>query len=174
MVSGDADGNQPTQFAHVRNKVAFTGTTVFNIADSPRLSDEEKARYSRSAILLPHVSVEMGSFDQPAGDGEVLELSGTIVAGLIDMRGQVTVNGSVITTFEPISGVSPVVGDTSPQFNTTLGYFSLDQGDYESELPAAGLGKITITYDPSLALPDGIDGPIELKPIVSTYSEGGR
>ncbi len=174
VVSGDADGNQPTQFAHVRNKVTFTGRTIFNIEDSVRLSDEDKARYKRSAILLPHVSVEMGSFDRPADDGEVLTLSGTIVAGLIDMRGQITVNGSVITTFEPVSGVSPVVGDTSPQFNTTLGYFSLDQGDYESELPSAGLGRISITYDPTLALPDGIDGPIELKPIVATYSEGGR
>jgi hypothetical protein len=174
VVSGDADGYQPTQFAHVRNKVTFTGNTIFNIENAPTLSDELKEKYSRSAILLPHVSVEMGTFVDPYSGGETVELSGTIVAGLIDMRGQVDINGSVITTFEPISGVAPVIGNSSPQFNTTLGYFSSDAGDFEAELPTTGMGKISITYDPTLALPDGINGPIEIVPIASTYEEGGK
>jgi len=172
VVSGALDGSQPTQFTHVRNKVTFTGDTKFDFDAVP--DDDDKALFERSSLLLPHVSVEMGSFLDGASSSEVLELSGAIVAGLIDMRGQIKISGTLITTFEPISGVSPVKGDTAPQFNTTLGYFSQGQGDLEAELPTTGLGNIRLVYDPTLALPDGIDGPIELKPLIGTYRESGR
>ncbi len=174
IVSGDRHGKQPKQYTHVRNKLTFTGNTRFDLS---KLSDDDanKKLFLRSSLLVPHMSVEMGSFDKPANDGETLELHGAVVAGLIDMRGQITINGTLISTFEPISGEAPVLGDTSPQFNTTLGYFTDGAGDLESkDLPAAGLGKILIRYDPTVALPDGIDGPIDLKPIRATYHEGGR
>jgi len=173
VVSGSSDGTaQPTQYTHVRNKLAFTGTTKFELDKVS--DDDERTLFERSALLLPHMSVEMGSFSSPADAGETLELSGAIVAGLLDMRGQVNLRGTIVTTFEPVSGVAPVQGDTSPQFNTTLGYFSEGQGDLEADLPGVGLGKITVTYDPSLALPDGIDGPVEMTPIIATYTEGGK
>jgi hypothetical protein len=172
IVSGATDGDQPDQYTHVRNKVTFTGNTRF---DFDAVTDEEdKALYQRSSLLLPHVSVEMGSFDDAYSSSETLELSGAVVAGLIDIRGQVRINGTLITTFLPVSGVTPVKGDTAPQFNTTLGYFAQSEGDLEAELPGTGLGKVTITYDPTLALPDGILGPIELKPITETYYESGK
>lgn len=88
------------------------------------------------------------------------------------MRGQVKINGTLLTTYEPKSGEMPVLGDTSPQFNTTLGYFPSSEGDLESELPANGVGVIQLRYDPNLALPDGILGPIDLTPVVATYFEG--
>ena len=160
-------------YTHVRNKIAFTGTTRFDIDGSVTLTDTEKALYRRSTILTPHYSVEMGSFTAPADPGETVELSGTIVAGVLDMRGQVKVNGTILTTFEPQSDVAPVIGATSPQFNTTLGYFSSDDGDVEAELPAEGVGVIQVTYDPTMAMPDGITAPIELKAHAETYYEGG-
>lgn len=172
VVSGDNNGNQPTQFTHVRNKVTFTGTTRFDFDKAP--NEELKTLYKRSSLLLPHMSVEMGSFEEGDSSSETLELSGAVVAGLIDMRGQINIRGTLITTFEPISGQAPVKGDTSPQFNTTLGYFSQGQGDLEAALPSGGLGKIKLTYDPTLALPDGIDGPLELRPLIQTYHETGR
>ena len=138
------------------------------------LSDEEKTLYKRSALLLPNFSVEMGSFDEAYANTETLELSGTIVAGLIDMRGQINVHGTVVTTFEPQSNSGPVIGNTSPQFNTTLGYFDAASGDLEAELPTIGLGKISLRYDETLPLPDGIDGPITLMPLQATFTEGGK
>lgn len=161
----------PQQYTHVRNKIAFTGNTQFEIEDSARLTDEEKALYKRSTLLLPHYSVEMGTFNEPLS-GESVNLSGTIVAGLIDMRGRVKVNGTILTTFEPKSNEGPVLGETSPQFNTTLGYFPSAAGDLEAELPPEGVGVIQVRYDPTLPLPDGILGPIELRPLTATYSEG--
>lgn len=163
----------PLEFTHVRNKLSFTGTTRWFVDGSPYLDNEEKERYRRSAILAPHYSVEMGSFDAPADPNETITLTGTLVAGLIDMRGQVEVYGTVLTTFSPQSNTGPVLGDTSPQFNTTLGYFSSSAGDLEAELPTGGMGRIKLIYDPELPLPDGINGPIEVLPQWSTYSEGG-
>jgi hypothetical protein len=178
IVSGNMVGGnsvQPMEFTHVRNKVAFTGNTDFNIRESTELSEAEKDLYERSTLLLPHFSVEMGSFDEAYASTETVNLSGTIVAGLIDMRGQIKVKGTVVTTFEPQSDTGPVIGSTSPQFNTTLGYFEKTDGDMEvKDLPSVGLGKIHLKYDPTIALPDGIDGPITIVPIHTTYVEGGK
>ena len=164
--------SSPDEFTHVRNKMAFTGTTRFDL-DSGSLSQEEQNLFRRSTLLSPHYSVEMGTFVDPAAAGKTVELSGTIVAGVLDMRGQVKVNGTILTTFEPASNKGPVIGETSPQFNTTLGYFSSTAGDLEAEIPASGVGVIQIRYDPTLSLPDGILGPIEIQPMVATYFESG-
>ena len=163
----------PKEFTHVRNKVTFTGTTRFKIDDSTHLDANEKALYKRSTILMPQYSVEMGTFVNPFDSTETVKLTGTIVAGLIDMRGQVKVTGTILTTFEPKSNTGPVLGETSPQFNTTLGYFPSADGDLESELPANGVGVIHVKYDPTIPLPDGILGPISLDPVLSTWTEGG-
>ena len=113
----------------------------------------------------------MGTFISPSDSNETIHLSGTIVTGILDMRGQVKINGSIVTTFEPQAGVSPVMGDTSPQFNTTLGYFPSSDGDLEAELPINGIGVIQVRYDPTIPMPDGIIGPIELTPVMATYFE---
>jgi len=165
--------DSPEEFTHTRNKLSFTGTTKFDAENSPNLTEAEKQLFKRSTILAPHYSVEMGTFIAPHDAQEKVELSGTIVAGLIDMRGQVKVNGTILTTFEPTSNTGPVLGDTSPQFNTTLGYFGSADGDLETELPTTGVGVIQIRYDPTIPLPDGINGPIEITPVMTTYTEGG-
>ena len=156
------------------NKLAFTGATRFNIDNSNNLTADEKSLYKRSTILAPQYSIDMGTFIAPDNSQETVQLSGTIVAGLIDMRGQVQVTGSILTTFLPQSNTGPVLGLTSPQFNTTLGYFASSDGDLEAELPATGLGLIRIKYDPSLALPDGILGPIQITANRATLFRGGR
>jgi hypothetical protein len=170
---GSVVTDAPDEFTQTRNKLAFTGKTKFVIDDSTVLTDSEKVLFKRSTILAPHYSVELGTFVNPYDSNEVVNLTGTIVAGLIDMRGQVKVTGTIITTFEPKADTGPVLGETSPQFNTTLGYFPSSAGDLESELPANGIGVIHIKYDPTIPLPDGILGPISLEPMMSTWFEGG-
>lgn len=163
----------PSAFTHARNKINFTGRTRFNIDNSANLSASQKTLFKRSTILAPHYSVEMGTFVNPSDANETVQLSGTIVAGVIDLRGQVEVTGTILTTFEPISGQTPVPANASPQFNTTLGYFSSTGGDLEAEIPAIGVGVIKVRYDPTIPLPDGILGPIEVLPVMATYFEGG-
>ncbi len=164
----------PTEYTHVRNKVTFTGNSGFNIDGSAELSNAEKNLYKRSSLLAPQYSIEMGTFVSPYDSNEVIKLSGTIVAGLIDMRGQVEIDGQLLTTFEPKANTGPVIGDTSPQFNTTLGYFSASDGDLETEPPQNGLGVIKVRYNKNLPLPDGILGPVEAVPLWDTYFEGGK
>ncbi|MEE9404738.1 MAG: hypothetical protein V3V20_07585 [Algisphaera sp.] len=175
IASGTQLGEQPEAYTHVRNKVTFTGRTKF---DHEAVTDPEKRRfYERSSLLLPHISVELGSFDEGYSSDEVIDLTGAIVAGVIDMRGQVSIRGTLIATFFPIEGQAPVEEGNTPNFNVTLGYFSQDAGDLEAASgPRAsqGLGKIRIVYDPSLALPDGINSPIEIRPLRGSYSEGAR
>lgn len=164
----------PDEYTHVRNKVTFTGNSGFDIDNSTQLSEAEKMLYKRSSLLAPQYSIEMGTFISPYDSTEVIQLSGTIVAGLIDMRGQVNIDGQLLTTFEPVSNIGPVLGDTSPQFNTTLGYFGAADGDLETELPENGLGVIHVRYNKDLPLPDGILGPVEAVPLWGTYFEGGK
>lgn len=159
------------EYTHVRNKIAFTGTTRFEVDDSTSLTPEEKRLYKRSAMLLPSYSVELGTFLDPAAASETVRLTGTIVAGIIDMRGQVQIEGTILTTFEPQSDTGPVLGQTSPNFNTTLGYFPSTGGDLEAELPGAALGVIQLRYNEDIPLPDGILGPIEMRPVAATYFE---
>jgi len=170
--NGSIVTQSPNEYTHVRNKLTFTGTTRF-ILESPLTAAEIKL-FRRSTLLAPHFSVEMGTFIAPEDSLETVELSGTIVAGLLDMRGQVKIVGTLLTTFEPVSNTGPVLGDTSPQFNTTLGYFSKASGDLESEIPVSGLGVIQVRYDPTLPLPDGILGNIDITPSLATYREGGQ
>ena len=170
---GSVVSDSPPAYTHVRNKVAFTGETRFDIQGSTNLNDTEKALYQRSTILTPHYSIEMGTFDDPTNIAENVELTGTIVAGVLDMRGRIKIEGTILTTFEPVANQAPLVDTNTAQFNTTLGYFGSDSGDLEAELPGAGLGMIQLTYDESLALPDGINSAIEIRPVASTYYEGG-
>ncbi len=170
VFQGAIVSSTPQDFSHIRNKLTFTGTTRFDL-DAVTDPDDKKL-FQRSTLLTPNFSIEMGTFQDPQDAGETVQLSGTIVAGVLDMRGQVKINGTILTTFLPQANTSPVLGDTSPNFNTTLGYFPSSSGDLEAELPANGMGVIQVRYDPTLPLPDGILGPIELKADYATYFEG--
>jgi hypothetical protein len=163
----------PDAFSHVRNKLQFTGDTRFDL-DAPGMSAEQKTLYEKSTILAPQYSLDIGTFTQPASGTEVTHLEGTIVAGVLDVRGQAEINGSIITTFEPTPGEGVLTEGGNPaNFNTTLGYFESTAGDSEAELPNGGYGKIIIRYDPYRPMPDGIRGPIEVKADMATYFEGG-
>ncbi len=163
----------PGEFTHARNKITFTGKTKFDIENSTALTQSEKTLYKRSTIMTPHYSVEMGTFIDPSNALENVQLTGTIVAGVIDLRGNINVEGTILTTFEPQSNTGPVIGETSPQFNTTLGYFPSSAGDMEAELPIGGLGKVQVRYNPTIPMPDGITGPISMTPNYVTYTETG-
>lgn len=169
---GMVASTSPDSFTHVRNKVQFTGTTKFDL-NSNNLNTTQKQMFKKSTLLMPQYSVEMGTFVNPGSTLENVQLDGTIVAGVFDIRGNATIDGSIITTFEPEPGTGPLsYGGTPAGFNTTFGYFESEAGDGESELPTLGRGKIIIRYDPDRGLPDGILGPIEVRADPDTWFEG--
>ncbi len=182
IVSDPAD-----ELTHVRNKLQFTGNTRFTLdpaeIENSNLEplEKEAARESfnnsydqlrRSSLLAPNFSVDVGNFENAE---EEVSMQGTIVAGVLDVRGRAEIIGALLMTFKPVIGQGPLFyGGLASAFNTTLGYFSVDEGDGEGmdPDPEVGFGNIYLKYDPDIPMPDGINAPIKAVPVKGTYVEG--
>ena len=80
-------------------------------------------------------------------------------------------------TFRPTEGVGPLFyGGSTDQFNTTIGYFGPLDGDLEGLDPTSenfeGFGEISLRYNSTAKLPDGIPWPISIEALPTTYTEG--
>ncbi|MFM7050647.1 MAG: hypothetical protein ACKOYN_00735 [Planctomycetota bacterium] len=200
---GSIAGDTPREFTHWRNKIQITGPTrFFSDPNDPELQTAELAPlrdimlgYSdakldliqRSSILMPGWSVDVGNFrneleTDPNGGSSLyrprVNLKGTCVAGVLDIRGTADVLGTLLMTFRPIPGQGALYYNGQPAlFNTTLGYFGPLDGDGEGQTPDQagfdGYGEIRLRYDPNAKLPDGIPWPITVEPKSNSYREGG-
>ena len=147
---GPIASNYATAYTHFTNSWEFTGATMFdNKVDQT------------ATLVAPQTNIEMGSFTDPKAAPSTL--IGVVVAGNIDIRGTSVVDGSIIVT-----------GDGAG--NTTLGYFGPSDGDTNPvALPeTGGYGMLSIHYNPYRTLPDGINLPVFVRPMVDTYREGTR
>ncbi len=198
---GSIAGDRPDEYTHWRNKVQITGQTRFYIdSEDPDLLEEiddgvvgalgwqntlegmdaaDVVELSKSSLLMAGWSVDVGNFtnDQNADPDLTpkVKLKGTIIAGILDIRGTADVFGTLLMTFRPTSGAGPLFyGGLPDAFNTTIGYFGPSDGDGEGvDDPAFGFGEITLRYDPNAMLPDGIPWPIQINSEPLTYVEGG-
>jgi hypothetical protein len=194
---GSIAGVKPTEYTHWRNKIQLTGETRFYVdADDPDLDEQVDkdaiideisamdeaflAELRKSSILMPGWSADMGNFtnDQAVDpdDTPKVKLKGTIVAGILDIRGTADLFGTLLMTFRPTADEGPLFyGGLTDAFNTTIGYFGPSDGDGEGDDDAAafGFGEITLRYNPEALLPDGIPWPITIETEPITYTEGG-
>ena len=195
---GSIAGDKPDEFTHWRNKVQITGETRFYIdPEDPDLLKEiadghpnapgwqntlegmdaaDIEELSKSSLLMPGWSIDVGNFTNELATK--VKLKGTIVAGILDVRGTADVFGTLLMTFRPIAGAGPLFyGGLPDAFNTTIGYFGPSDGDGEGVDPDDatfnGFGEITLRYDPNAMLPDGIPWPIQINSEPLTYVEGG-
>ncbi|MBT4768698.1 MAG: hypothetical protein HOO04_10095 [Phycisphaerae bacterium] len=190
---GTLAGDRPLEYTHWRNKVQLTGNTRFFIdpEDEDMLAEPDAAvlqglllampeanreEMAKTSMMLPGWSVDVGNFDSDTTTK--VKLSGTIVTGLIDVRGSADIHGTLLTTFRPVESQGPLAyGGTPDAFNTTLGYFGNDDGDMEgvdvNDPGFGGFGQITIRYDEDAKLPDGIPWPLQTSPQSVTWYEGG-
>jgi hypothetical protein len=195
---GSLAADTPGEYTHWRNKVQMTGNTRFYLdpADEDLAAQEDgddletlledidegdREMMARSQLMMPGWSVDVGNFaNEQAVDPEDtprVNLRGTIIAGILDVRGTADVHGTLLMTFRPVNGQGPLFYDGQPDmFNTTVGYFGPDDGDGEGTLPGddtfEGFGEITLRYDPDAKLPDGIPWPISMEAMPETYIEG--
>lgn len=142
---GSIVSDASTTYTHPRNKMQFTGGTKFvpkhpdsALASNPTYIPDtaDLAAIARSSMMLPNYSVDIGSFNSPPTQD--VRLKGAIIAGILDIRGNASIDGALLMTYKPVVGEGPLrdplgnpIGNPAG-FNTTLGYFGPDDGDLES------------------------------------------
>ncbi|MBS0198583.1 MAG: hypothetical protein JSR77_17675 [Planctomycetes bacterium] len=144
---GSIVSDAPQNYTQSRNKMQFTGKTRFvsahpdhpdDAAYNPQSAD--KAEIAKSSMMLPGYSVDLGSFNSPPEQN--LQLKGAIIAGVMDVRGNASIDGALLMTFSPTLGQAPLIDANGNAmgnpagFNTTLGYFGPTDGDSESLDPS--------------------------------------
>jgi hypothetical protein len=192
---GSIAGDRPAEYNHWRNKIQITGTgtrfftdpndaDILAEADASALisalnsiSQTDREELKKSSILMPGWSFDVGNFNNETAAGATkLKLKGTIIAGILDIRGTVDVHGTLLMTYRPTASDGPLFyGGLPDAFNTTIGYFEPEAGGLEGkpleEIQAQGFGEITLRYNPDALLPDGIPWPITISAQPETYNE---
>lgn len=158
---GSIVSDTPVEYTQVRNKLQFTGATRFTTVhpdepDNSHLNPDENDMdtIQTSSMMLPNYSVDLGTFNSPPEQN--ITLQGAIIAGVLDARGNTTIDGALLLTFDPTHGEGPLldvfgnpIGNPAG-FNASLGYFGSADGDYESidpnDLPIVN-GERIVGYD---------------------------
>lgn len=140
----------PEVFKWRENCLYFTGEAKFN-----NTSDIPEA-----AILAPHFNVNLGNTNPEKSDNNVI--TGAIVGGIVDVRGNAQIYGTIISMCDATGWSSGYV--------TNIGA-TLGDGGSETTEPG-DVGRIKITPNPDQMLPSGIASPIVIQPLQSSYYEG--
>lgn len=132
------------------NCLYFTGAASFN----------NNSGLQEATILAPHFNVNLGNTNPEQNDNNVL--TGAIIGGIVDVRGNAQIYGTIISMCDTTQWSSGYV--------TNIGATLNDGGSETTEL--GDIGVIDITPDEEQMLPSGIMSPIVIKPLQSTYTEG--
>lgn len=139
----------PQPFNWVNNCLYFTGEAAFN----------NQSSIQEATILAPHFNVNLGNTNPQHSDSNVL--TGAIVGGIVDIRGNAQIYGTIISMF-----------DTSAYPSGYVTNIGATLGDGGSETTEVGdVGVISITPEEDKMLPSGITSPIIIDPNDKTYSE---
>lgn len=141
--------NTPQSFNWINNCLYFTGTAAFN----------NQSSVQEATILAPHFNVNLGNTNPQASDNNVL--TGAIVGGIVDIRGNAQIYGTIISMCDTSQWTSGYV--------TNIGA-TLDDGGSETT-EVGDIGVISITPEEDMMLPSGITSPIVIVPDPQTYSE---
>jgi len=140
----------PQVFKWQYNTLYFTGEATFN----------NDSGLDEATILAPHFNVNLGNTNPDASDNNVL--TGAIVGGIVDVRGNAQIYGTIISMCDTTAWSSGYV--------TNIGATLDDGGSETTEL--GDIGVISITPEEDKMLPSGITSPIIIKPMQETYCEG--
>jgi hypothetical protein len=140
----------PQVFKWQHNCLYFTGAATFN----------NQSSIQEATILAPHFNVNLGNTNPQQTDNNVL--TGAIVGGIVDVRGNAQIYGTIISMCD--------TSQWSSGYVTNIGATLNDGGSETSEL--GDVGVIGITPEKDQMLPSGITSSIIIKPLQETYSEG--
>jgi hypothetical protein len=139
----------PQSFNWKNNCLYFTGEATFN----------NQSGIQEATILAPHFNVNLGNTNPQQSDNNIL--TGAIVGGIVDVRGNAQIYGTIISMCDTTQWSSGYV--------TNIGATLDDGGSETTEL--GDIGVIAITPEEDKMLPSGIMSPIVIKPLQNTYSE---
>ena len=109
--------------------------------------------------MAPHFNVNLGNTNPQQSDNNIL--TGAIVGGIVDIRGNAQIYGTIISMYDTTPWSSGYV--------TNIGATLDDGGSETTEL--GDIGVISITPEEDKMLPSGIGSPIIIKPLQNTYCE---
>lgn len=132
----------------MRNCLYFTGTATFN----------NQSQFRETTILAPNFNVNLGNTGSFESGSENV-LTGAVVGGIVDVRGNARLYGTIISMFD--------TSNYSSGYVTNIGA-AVDGG---SESVGYTGGTIEITPDSENLLPSGITTPVIISPVNNTYSE---
>jgi hypothetical protein len=141
--------NTPSILNWQANCLYFTGTATF----------QNNSSIPEATILAPHFNVNLGNTNPNTGDNNVL--TGAIVGGIVDVRGNAEIYGTIISMADTTNYTSGYV--------TNIGATLNDGGSETTE--AGDIGTIEITPAADNMLPSGITSPVILKPLTNSYQE---
>jgi hypothetical protein len=142
--------NVPQSLNWQNNCLYFTGEATFN----------NESGLQEATVLAPHFNVNLGNTNPVASESNVL--TGAIIGGIVDVRGNAQIFGTIISMCDTTAWSSGYV--------TNIGATLDDGGSETTEL--GDIGVISITPEEDKMLPSGIKTPIVIKPLQNTYSEG--
>jgi hypothetical protein len=142
--------NVPQVFKWQNNCLYFTGEATFN----------NQSGVQEATILAPHFNVNLGNTNPQQSDNNIL--TGAIVGGIVDVRGNAQIYGTIISMCDTTNWDEGYV--------TNIGATLDDGGSETTEL--GDVGVISITPEEDKMLPSGITSPIVIEPLQNTYSEG--
>jgi hypothetical protein len=138
----------PQVFKWQHNALYFTGTATF-----------QNDFMEEATILAPHFNVNLGNTNPQGGDTN--ELTGAVIGGIVDIRGNAEIYGTVLSMCDTTQWSSGYVSN----IGATL-------GDGGSETTEPGdVGTIHVTPNPNNLLPSGMVTPIVIKMDGNSYVE---
>jgi hypothetical protein len=140
----------PDELQWRHNALYFTGEATF----------DNTSAMQEATILAPHFNVNLGNTNPVQSENNIL--TGAIIGGIVDVRGNAQIFGTVLSMCDTSQWLSGYVTN----IGATLG----DGGNETTEV--GDVGTIDITPDAAQLLPNGIISPIVLKPQQDTYAEG--
>ena len=148
--------NVPSSFQWQYNSLNFEGDTTFSANDiAPHLNG--------CTILAPNFNVNVGDF-QKQGKSSDSKITGILVGGIVDIRDNATIEGTIMSMADLDSISNPYA------YGTNLGYWEGDAEEGGGTVPMTL--NIRITPTPGATLPMGIIKKYTVSPDPDTYSEG--
>ncbi len=148
----------PRNFRYWQNCLNFLGDTTF-------VGSAIEEEMPGVTVMAPNFNVAIGDLDEGEVDSSS-EISGLIVAGILDLRDNATVNGTILS----MANLDWLDDDDVWKWGTNIGNWE----DSAEDFPGSGYtpsGFVTITPNPDNVIPGGMKKSYTMLRVSGSYTE---